>query len=123
MVNQAKDHFHSWQVSVTSTGATRVSDAIELLPTKYTMPKTSSNDQISAAFEEIAEALNNPKLQEGFLNGNKENEILNELVEIFDKQKITNKPIVKSAHKPIAHVRARVNHTSSTEKTRTALQG
>ena len=75
MVNRAKDHFRSWQVSVTSTGATRVSDAIELLPTKYTMPKTSSKDRINAAFEEIAEALNNPKMREGCLNGNKENEI------------------------------------------------
>ena len=71
MVNRAEDHFRSWQVSVISTGATRVSDAIELLPTKYTMPKTSSNDRINAAFEEIAEALNNPKMREGCLNGNK----------------------------------------------------
>ena len=87
MVNRAKDHFRSWQISVTSTGATRVSNAIELLPSKYTMPKTSSNDRIKVAFEEIAEALNNPKFREGFLNGNKENEILNELVEIFDKRR------------------------------------
>ena len=50
------------------------------------MPKTSSDDRINAAFEEIGEALNNPKLREGFLNGNKENEIINELVEMFDKQ-------------------------------------
>ena len=51
LVNRAKDHFQSYQVSVTRTGATRVSDAIELLPSKYTMPKTSSNDRISIAFE------------------------------------------------------------------------
>ena len=50
------------------------------------MPKTSSDDRINATFEEIGEALNNPKQQEGFLNGNKENEIINELVEMFDKQ-------------------------------------
>ena len=83
MVNRAKDYFGSWQVSVTSTGANQVSDAIELLPTKYRLPKTSSNEQISAVFKEIAEALNNPKLRERLLNCNKENEILNELAEIF----------------------------------------
>ena len=86
LVNRAKDHFRSYQVSVTKTGATRVSDAIELLPTKYKMPKTSSADCINAAFKEIGEALNNPKLREGFLNGNKENEIINELVDMFDRQ-------------------------------------
>ena len=50
------------------------------------MPKTSSNDRINAAFEEIAEAINNPKMREAFLNGNKENEILNQLVEIFERK-------------------------------------
>ena len=114
MINQAKDHFLSWQVSVTSTGVTQVSDAIELLLTKYTMPKTSSNDRINAAFEEIAEALNNSKLREGFLNGNKENEILNELVEIFDRKRKA-KPIVKSSYNSTPHVCARVNHTSCAE--------
>ena len=64
LFNQAKDHFRSYQISVTKTGATRVSDAIELLPTKYKMPKTSFTDCINAAFEEIREALNNLKLQE-----------------------------------------------------------
>ena len=44
------------------------------------MPKTSSNDRIDEVFKEIAEALNNPNLRERFLNGNKENEILSELV-------------------------------------------
>ena len=75
------------------------------------MPKTSSNDQINAAFKEIAEALNNPKLQDGFLNGNKENGILNEIVNIFDRQKDAHLPRV--SHKPnpdkTAHVPARVN--------------
>ena len=50
MMNQTKDHFQSWEVSVEKTRATRMSDAIELLPTKYMMPKTSSNDRIVAAF-------------------------------------------------------------------------
>ena len=52
------------------------------------MPNTSSADRINAVFEEIGEALNNPKLLEGFLSGNKENEIINELVDMFDKQRL-----------------------------------
>ena len=77
------------------------------------MPKASSNDRINAAFEEISEALNNPKLREGFLNGNKENEIINELAEMFDKQEKDNK---EKSHKLIAYVRARVNYTPNTNK-------
>ena len=77
---------------MTKTGATRISDAIKLLQTKYTMLKTSSNNEISAAFKEIVEALNNPKLREGFLNGNKKNEILNEIVEIFDRRMTVHRP-------------------------------
>ena len=56
-----------------------------MLQTKYKMLKTSSTDRINTAFEEKGKTLNNPKIQEGFLNGNKENEIINELVEMFDK--------------------------------------
>ena len=47
----------------------------QIITKKYTIPKTSSNDQISAVFEDIAEALNNPKLGEGFLNCNKEKDV------------------------------------------------
>ena len=74
------------------------------------MPKTSLNDQISAAFEEIAEALNNPKLREGFLNGNKQNVILNEIVEIFDRRTTVHRPRVSSGPntKTNAHIPARV---------------
>ena len=89
------------------------------------MPKTSSADRINAAFEEKGEALNNPKIREDFLNGKKENEIINELVDMFNKQnkkeeeslnmecsqkiqKIVNH---RSAQK-IAHIPPRVNHIS-----------
>ena len=106
----SKRQFRSWEVTVTKTGATRTSDAIELLPTKYIMPKTSFNSRISATFEEIAEALNNPKLQEEFLNFNKENEILKEIVETFNKRTTVHRPRVGGMNTPsnIAHVRPRV---------------
>ena len=43
------------------------------MPTDYIIPKKSSNNRISAAFEEIADTLNNPELQEVVLNDNGEN--------------------------------------------------
>ena len=89
------------------------------------MPKTSSTDCINVAFEEIGETLNNPKLREGFLNGNKENEIINKLVDMFAKQEMNKKEhnlIVEKSHKSnvdhtsktnkILHVPARVSHNS-----------
>ena len=88
------------------------------------MPKTSSKDRINAAFEEIAEALNNPKMRERCLNGNKENEIVNELVEIFNKRKSHNNPIAHvtprvSHHTKTPYVPARVNHIDSIPENRT----
>ena len=89
------------------------------------MPKTSSNDRINAAFEEIAEVINNPKMREGFLNGNKENEILNQLVEIFEKRRTSHnpnthvRPRVNPNTKQIPYVPARVNHGDSIPKNRT----
>ena len=51
------------------------------------MPKISSNDRIIAALEEIAEAVKNPELCSPFMNGRKENEIIKELSEIFDRNR------------------------------------
>ena len=80
------------------------------------MPKTSSNDRINAAFKEIGETLNNPKIREGFLNGNKENEIINELVEMFDKQEM------EKSHKLIVENHRWITHQTRI-KSRTFLQG
>ena len=55
------------------------------------MPKTSSQDRIIAALEEIAEAITNPKYREPFMNGNKENEILDKLTDIFTAYKKNDK--------------------------------
>ena len=49
-------------IIVAKTGGTKISNTIKLLPTNFFMPKMSSNDTISAAFEECLEALNNPKI-------------------------------------------------------------
>lgn len=71
MVDLAKNHFRSWMISFKATGGTRESDAIELLSTKQIMLNMLSNDRIVVAFEETLEAINNLKLQEGFMNSDK----------------------------------------------------
>ena len=77
------------------------------------MPKASSNDQISAVFETIAKALNNTKLREAFLNGNKEDKIPNEIVDIFDRKTVRRPRVSSSPNtKKIAHVPVRVEQSS-----------
>lgn len=95
MVNRAKDHFWRWEVSVTKIGATISSDAIKLFLTKYIMPKTSYKVRILVAFEEVTTALNNPKLYKWFIDDNKENKTLNEIMNIFDKNRDDESPRVK----------------------------
>ena len=74
-----------------NTSGTQTSDAIEFLPTKYNIPKTSSQDRIIASLEEIAETITNPKYHKSFLNRSKENEILHKLTEIFTAYKKNDK--------------------------------
>ena len=121
MVNCAKNHFQSWEVSVTKIGIPRVSNEIEILPTKYTTLKASSKDQISAVFEKIAKTLNNSKLREGFLNANKDTEILNEIIGIFNKRtKVQSPRVIKHGMdtQKIAHVPTRVGKTVCKRKNR-----
>ena len=94
----AMNHYRHYEVHVTDTGGTRVSDTIEFFPTKCSMPKTSSDDRIVAALEEISEAVANQSPRAPFLSGNKTNEIVKELSEIFQTKEpvTTTKPIVQS---------------------------
>ena len=95
LVDRAKDHYHSYKVSMKNTSGTQTSDAIEFLPTKYNIPKTSSQDRIIASLEEIAETITNPKYRKPFLNGNKGNEIFDKLAEIFTAYKKNDKEETK----------------------------
>ena len=78
-------HYRHFEVAVAETGGQRVSDTIEFLPTKYNMPKTSSDDRITAAIDELSSAINNPTLRTPFLNGDTTNNILQENQLIFSK--------------------------------------
>ena len=64
-------------------GGQQVSDTIEFLPTKYNMPKTSSEDRITAAIEELSSAIKHPQRRTPLLNGDTTNNIIEELTEIF----------------------------------------
>lgn len=73
-----------------NTGGTQTLEAIEFLPIKYNMPKTSSKDKTNAALEEIAEAITNQKYRKQFLNGSKANKLLDKLTELFTAYKKKN---------------------------------
>jgi len=68
---------------VAETGGQRVSDTIEFLPIKYNMPKTSSDNRITAAINELSSAIKHPQRRTPFLNGDTTNNILQELTDIF----------------------------------------
>ena len=61
LTGPALHHYRHFEVAVAETGGQRVSDTIEFLPTKYNMPKTSSEDRITAAIDELSSAIKHPK--------------------------------------------------------------
>ena len=76
-------HYRHFEVAVADTGGQQVSDTIEFLPTKYNTPKTSSEDRITAAIEELSSAIKHPQRRTPSLNGDTTNNIIQELTEIF----------------------------------------
>ena len=83
LTGPALHHYRHFEVAVAATGGQRVSNTIKFLPTKYNMPKMSSEDRITAAIEELSSAIKHPQRQTPFLNGDATNNIIHELTEIF----------------------------------------
>ena len=88
----ADQHYRHYEVYITTTGGSRVSDTIEFFPTKVTMPKTSSDDRITAAIEELTEAVKNPAPRAPFMSGNKTAEAIKSLTEIFHSTEDNSAP-------------------------------
>jgi len=70
-------YYRQFKVAVANTGGQRVSDTIEFLPTKYNMPKTSLEDCITRAIEELSSAIKYPQRRTPFLNGDATNNTYN----------------------------------------------
>ena len=81
LTGPALHHYRHFEVAVAETGGLRVSDTIEFLATKYNMPNTSSEDQITAAIDELSSTIKHPQQRTPFLNGDTTNNILQEFVE------------------------------------------
>ena len=56
----ADQQYRHYQVYITTTGGSRLSDTIDFPPTKVTMPKRSSDDRTTAATKELTEAVKYP---------------------------------------------------------------
>jgi len=93
------NHYQHFEVAADETGGEHVFDTIEFLPTKYNMPKTSSEDRITAALEEISSAISaikHPQLRTPFLNGDATNNIIQELTETFQTETAPPRVAVKT---------------------------
>jgi hypothetical protein len=56
----APHHYHNYSVFITTTRAIHVCDTVVFLPTKFSMPATSSADRITEALENFVTELRNP---------------------------------------------------------------
>jgi hypothetical protein len=98
-IGPALDHYRHWDFCIPKTRGTRVSDTVDFLPEKYSMPTTASADGTSTASEELSEALKNPAAAKPFLNtGNKLNAAIEALTEILATNRSTMHQIVKINH-------------------------
>ena len=88
-VGPAKHHYQSYNVYNPTTRGERITDTIEFFPAHVQMPKTSSEDRLASATEDLVAILKTPHPATPFLNqGTKTNDAIKELQKIFKpKQK------------------------------------
>jgi hypothetical protein len=84
-VGPAMAHYRHYSIFVTATRGDQVSNTVDFFPTECKMPKTSSEQRLTAAIEEITEiAKNPPKCAVPFLfNGNSTNATVAQLCDIL----------------------------------------
>jgi hypothetical protein len=58
-IGPAMHHYRHYTIFVTTTRGDRVSNTVAFFPTKVTMPKTSSQDRLAVAIEEITHVVTN----------------------------------------------------------------
>ena len=83
-VGPAPQHYRNYTVYVNHSRDERTSDTVDFFPTKFAMPKTSSNDRAIAAIEDLAHELRNPKPASPFLQrGTPTNDAYRKLEELL----------------------------------------
>ena len=83
-IGQAKHHYRNYRVYIPATRGERTTDTIEFFPEHVQMPKTSSEDRLASATEDLIAILKKPHPPTPFLDqGTKTNDAIRKLQEIF----------------------------------------
>ena len=67
-IDIAEKHYRNYKCYVPETHATRISDIVEFFPKMVQMPKSSSEDRLSAVLEDLKEVLKHPHPKTSFLD-------------------------------------------------------
>ena len=83
-IGPAKHHYRNYNVYIPVTRGERTTDTIEFFPQHVQMPKTSSEDRLAQATENLVEILQKSHPPTPFLDqGTKTNDAIKELQKIF----------------------------------------
>ena len=83
-IGPAKHHYRNYEVYILTTRGVKTTDTIEFIPKHIQMPKTSSEDRLAEATENLIEILQKSHPPTPFLDqGTKTNDTIKELQKIF----------------------------------------
>ena len=87
----AEHCYRSYKCYIPETKVIQISDTVEFFPKLVHMPKTSSNDRLAAALEDLNEVLKHPHPNTPFLDkGTTTNDAISKLKQIFGPPKKDN---------------------------------
>ena len=76
-IGPAKHHYRNYEVYIPTTRGVRTTDTIEFFPKHVQMPKTSSEDRLASATEDLIAILKKPHPPTPFLDqGTKTNDAI-----------------------------------------------
>ena len=89
-IGPAKHHYRNYEVYIPTTRGERTTDTIEFFPKHVQMPKTSSEDRLASATEDLIAILEKPHPPTPFLDqGTKTSDAIRKLREIFTPRQQT----------------------------------
>jgi hypothetical protein len=100
-IGHAPEHYRCYQVYVTKTAGTRISDTVEFFPRATSMPRTSSADAATFAAQALVEALAHPAPAAPFaLLGDLQQQALQKLAAIFNQAVNPSSPAPPASPSP-----------------------
>ena len=89
-IGPARHHYRNYEVYIPTTRGVRTTDTIEFFPKHVQMPKTSSEDRLASATEDLIAILKKPHPPTPFLDqGTKTNHAIRNLRKIFTPRQQT----------------------------------